>query len=1120
MYCKWFLENDPIYSKQLKRVWLWKEWPNNWGRDKGIDLIAETPTGEFWAIQAKCYDQSYYVTKEDVDKFLSESSRSAISYRLLICTTDLLGDNAREVMSAQEKQVGICSLENLLNSSLTWPSSVENLQPVTARKPKTPRPHQEKAIKSVMEGFTKHDMGQLYMACGTGKTLVSLWLAEQLKSQNTLVLVPSISLVSQIYQEWAANATINFIPVFVCSDPTVSDKDQMVTSLYELGFPTTTDPEAILKYLSSTAGIPKVIFSTYHSSPVIKEICALNPDIIFDITIADEAHRCAGAANSDFATLFEAEAIKSRRKLFMTATPKIFSDHVKTKAQELEYDILSMDDEARFGPVFYKLPFSSAIAQDLLSDYEVLISIMDDKTYREYAEKGRFVAINRHETDARTVAAQILISKAIKSYELKRIITFHNRKTAAHEFINTFPISLNLVSENERPTVGFYGIILGDMYQSKRKSIMKLFERVEAGSSAVLANVRCLSEGVDVPTLDGVAFIDPKGSEIEIVQAVGRAIRKAPNKKKGLIILPVFIDSNDDHEINLEESCFKPVWKVLNALRAHDDILAEELDQIRLDLGRRTYKKPPKLGKITIDLPVSIGIEFSESLKHKIVETCSAAWEFYYGLLLRYVDENEKAPTSSELEYSGYNLGSWISIQRKRYNAKQLDTMYIKRLEALPGWSWDALEAYWTQGLDLLKEFYKEHSHLNVPFNYCIGDFNLSSWVSVQRRTFKKNKMSAERQIKLESIPGWTWRVFDGKWEMGISMLSIFYEREKHVNVPIHHVEQSFKLGLWIRNRKADYSASRLESERRKILEAFPGWNWESVLDISWNKSFNLLLEFAKEQGHSRVPMGCKYKGFSLDVWVSSQRRAHHLGKLPQDRKRKLESLPGWSWNTIKDRDETAFQGLDVFVQRENHALVPTNHIENGFPLGKWVSRQRLYYNEGKLEEEFILKLEGYTDWFWDANEGYWERGKRYLFQHCEREGSSQVKNLHLESGFALGKWVQMYRYIYKKGNLSQDKIDFFNSLPGWSWDVKADQWKQGFEFLKKFVVRTGHARVPSTLIEEGFTLGTWVNTQRYTHSKGKLSQEKVKLLESLPAWTWSKSQKNKEVFLNDTLSD
>ena len=845
-YCKWFLENDPIYASQLKKVWLWKDWPGNWGRDKGIDLIAETHRGEFWAIQAKCYDKNYYVTKEDVDKFLSESSRAIISYRLLICTTDLLGDNAREVIAGQEKQVGICSLENLLTSSLEWPISLDSLQTCPPRQPKTPRPHQEKAILDILDGFKNHDRGQLYMACGTGKTLVGLWLSERLKCQNTLVLVPSISLVSQLYQEWVANATTKFIPIFVCSDPTVSDNDQIVTNLYELGFPTTTDPKEILDYFSSEKTVPKVIFSTYHSSPVIAEVCNLDKTLIFDLTVADEAHRCAGTAKSDFATLFKPEAIRTRRKLFMTATPKIFSDHVKTKAKELEYEIISMDDHQKFGPVLHKLPFSAAIAQDLLCDYEVLISIMDDSTFREYAEKGRFVAIHNHESDARTVASQLLISKAIKSHDLRRVITFHNRKSAAQDFITTFPIALDLMPEHQRPVVGFYGMILGEMLQSKRKSILKLFESLEIGQSGVLANVKCLSEGVDVPTLDGVAFIDPKGSEIDIVQAVGRAIRKAPNKKKGLILLPVFIDANEDPEINLEESCFKPIWKVLNALKAHDDILAEELDYLRLELGRRTYRQPPKLGKISIDLPVSIGTAFSDSLKLKIVDRCSSTWEFYYGLLLRYIEEFGKVPTNTELEYCNYNLGSWISIQRKSFNKNELKASYISRLEALPGWVWDALEAYWQQGFDNLKEFFQSHGHLNVPFNHCIDGFNLSSWMSVQRRTFKKKKMSPERQLKLESIPEWSWQVFDALWEKGLSILLAFYEREKHINITRHYSEQNLKLGTWIRNRKKDYELGKLPLEKQKRLESIPGWTWESDLDASWNK-LTLLLKFAYE---------------------------------------------------------------------------------------------------------------------------------------------------------------------------------------------------------------------------------------------------------------------------------
>lgn len=269
-----------------------------------------------------------------------------------------------------------------------------------------------------------------------------------------------------------------------------------------------------------------------------------------------------------------------------------------------------------------------------------------------------------------------------------------------------------------------------------------------------------------------------------------------------------------------------------------------------------------------------------------------------------------------------------------------------------------------------------------------------------------------------------------------------------------------------------------------------------------------MLQKFIIEYGHAKVPRGRKFEGFPLDIWISTQRRAHLLGKLSEERKRNLESLPVWVWNTVKHRDESAFQALDSFVQREGHAFVPTNHIENEFPLGKWVSRHRLYYAKGNLEDDIRLKLESYPNWFWNAHDGYWEKGRRLLLQFCDREGHSIVKGTHIENGFELGQWVGIYRYHYKKNKLSQEKVDFFNSLPCWSWDVKADQWNEGFEILRKFVTRTSHAKVPATHIEEGFRLGTWVNTNRYSHSKGKLTQEKIKLLEQLPDWTWSKSIK------------
>lgn len=636
-YCKWFLKNDPRYSSLLKNVWLWREWPGNWGRDKGIDLITETHCGKIWAIQVKAYDERYHITKEDVDTFLSESAREEIAYRLLIATTNNIGHHAREVMNAQEKKVGLCLLNNLEGSPLDWLDVLNKPDAVVKKEIRAPRPHQEKALQDILAGLEVSSYGQVHMACGTGKTLVGRWLAERLSSNTTLVLVPSISLVSQLYREWISvqSDSFNFDPFFVCSDSTVGnseeDHEDSMEARASLGFPVTTNVSELLDALKLSTTRPRVIFSTYHSSLVIKEACKRDATLIFDLVIADEAHRCAGKAKSDFAVIIDKTAIRAKRKVFMTATPKIFSENVKKKTQEVECEVISMDDEDKFGPVFHTLPFSQAIKVDLLSDYQVVISIMNHKMYQEYAEKGRFVVFNDCETDARTLASQLLIAKAIKEYDLKKVITFHSRTKSAREFMNGISNGLTLLEDNERPLIPLTGVVSFDMLQTERLRILNQFKEQVEGC-AILGNVKCLSEGVDVPALDGIAFIDPKGSEIDIVQAVGRVIRKPSSgvKKVGTIIIPIFVDTDTDEIIALEQSCFQVVWKIIKALRAHDDVLGEEIDAMRLELGKRTHKKAAKLNKIVINVPVGIDVEFGKTLSTKLIksiaEHCSWIW--------------------------------------------------------------------------------------------------------------------------------------------------------------------------------------------------------------------------------------------------------------------------------------------------------------------------------------------------------------------------------------------------------------------------------------------------------------------------------------------------------------
>ena len=413
--CRWFLRTDHLYRTQLTKVWLWNEWPGRWGPDAGIDLVGKAKDGTLWAIQAKAYAPSTSVTKHDVDTFLSESARSTFSHRLLIATTSRVARAAERAMEAQEKPVTMVLRHDLeRRDGLMWPISFAAWKrgQVPTPRPKRPRPHQKKALHAATTQLTDHDRGQLVLACGTGKTLVALWLHERLEAKRTLVLVPSLSLLKQTMQEWVANWSQPFEVLPVCSDDTVraDERDAVVSSVTELGFPATTARDAVLEFLERRGS--RVVFSTYQSSPVIAEALE-GTRLRFDLAIADEAHRCVGPVSSEFATVLDQSRIPARKRVFMTATPRYFTGRVVKAAREEDLEVASMEDEATFGPVMHRLSFAQAIDKDLLSDYRVLVLGIDDAQYRRYAEGGQFVAPEGiSSTDARRGGKRIAFVSA------------------------------------------------------------------------------------------------------------------------------------------------------------------------------------------------------------------------------------------------------------------------------------------------------------------------------------------------------------------------------------------------------------------------------------------------------------------------------------------------------------------------------------------------------------------------------------------------------------------------------------------------------------------------------------------------------------------------------------
>lgn len=1101
-FVKWFLQTDPEWSTQVDKVWLWDEYPERWGIDCGIDLVFRHKNGNIWAVQAKCYSAEYHITKDDVDKFLSESNRRHITHRLLIATTDRIGNNARQVCEAQEKPVVRFLLSDFERAALEYPANFGELAQAKRKEPPTPYDHQNEARAAVVSGLQTSDRGQLIMACGTGKTFVTLWIKEHLNSQLTLVLVPSLGLLSQLLREWTFAATTPFEWLCVCSDQTVTKgNDEAIHSVTDLPFRVTSDANEVKLFLRGAGN--RVVFSTYQSSAVIAAAQADPATPAFDFAVADEAHRCAGKVGNDFTTILDNAQIRSTKRLFATATPRTYSSKVKKAAEDRGVEVVGMDNAAQFGEVLYALPFGKAIENKLLTDYRVVIIGVDNPTIAQWIATRELVTTDTGiETDSESLAAQIGLLKAIKDYDLKRIISFHSRVNRAEAFTNEIRKITEWISDEHRPSGTLHtDFISGNMPTNKRKIKLDCLKTLTADERGVLSNARCLSEGVDVPSLDGVAFIDPRSSQVDIIQAVGRAIRLSADKKIGTIVLPVFIAAGQNAEDTIEASNFKPIWDVLNALKAHDDVLNCELDQIRTELGRKpgTGVRTGGLPKIIIDLPNTVDAAFGNALRSYMVEQVTAPWNFWFGLLEAFAEhEGHCSPPALYKTSDGYRLGNWVSFQRVRKN--YLLSERKARLEALPGWSWDALSDKWELGFRSVKEYAEREGHAKVPIKYkTVDGYRVGGWVVLQRTT--KDNLSLERRVRLEELPGWSWDLLSDQWEDAFCHLNEFVEINGHTKVPqSYKTADGYRLGAWVSKQRAKKESISLE--RKVQLEAFSDWCWaeKSVCERKqWGEWFNLLKEFVDREGHCLPP--AQYKtadGYGLGSWVSSQRAKKD--SISPERKAQLEELPSWSWDPFVDKWEEGFRCVKEFADREGHAKVPDDYQTlEGYQLGGWVCTQRIKKN--KLSLKLKARLEALPGWSWDPLSDVWEDSFSRLKEFADREGHTRVPHSYISADETrLGYWVATQRY--KKGKMAPDRKARLDVLPGWSWDALSDKWEEGFHNLRKFAYREGHSNAPSDYkTPDGYSLGQWVSIQR--QKKDRMSPERKARLEELPGWSW-----------------
>ena len=616
-----FFTEDPVYGERFVNVWLWADWadtrPGFDGADIGIDLVAEERNGDgYCAIQCKCYAPGTTISRLHLDSFISASAREPFTNRMVVDTGDEWGPNARKILIGLKPACTVLRFGDLADRPFDWPDlNREEPEKLALRHaPFHLRPHQQEAFDDVVAGLEAHDRGKLVMACGTGKTFTALRIAEQVAGigGRVLYLVPSLALFAQSMREWATQRELPHRYIGVCSDTSTGkgERDEDM-SLQELEYPVTTVPDKVAAALRSRRkDALTVVFSTYHSLPLIEQ-AQRNRAPRFDLVLCDEAHRTTGVERPDdkrtspFVLVHDRQRIRAKKCLYMTATPRLYTEGAKSKAADHGTEVFSMDDEAVYGHEFHRLAFSRAVEQGLLADYKVVVLALSEQSVD--AALQAHLAGTDSELNITDAAKIVGCWQALQDPEnighysrrrpLKRAIAFTNTilssKRLEQHWNDVVDRAIEQLpkAEQRRALRTKTKHVDGHHNAGKRGKRIDWLKGEDANTCRILSNARCLSEGIDVPALDAVLFMSPRNSDVDIVQAVGRVMRKAGGKENGYIILPVAIPQGVDPADALNDNeRFATVWSVLRALRSHDDRLDAEINKI--DLNR---KRPDRL---------------------------------------------------------------------------------------------------------------------------------------------------------------------------------------------------------------------------------------------------------------------------------------------------------------------------------------------------------------------------------------------------------------------------------------------------------------------------------------------------------------------------------------------
>ncbi|TGB15543.1 DEAD/DEAH box helicase [Streptomyces sp. MZ04] len=898
-------------------------------------------------------------------------------------------------------------------------------------------PHQRDASHDVQKGWSRNPRVTCVMPCGTGKTGVGADAAGQIApAGRRIIAAPTVELLSQQLNEWArvlgTHERLGELTA-VCSDPAAMHRDGMDERV--LRADVTTDPRQVARSVArSTAA---TVACTYDSLPVVSEAHRVHGLPPWDVVVADEAHRTVGVRGRLWSTVHDDLLIPAKRRLYMTATPRILGASGRSEDTEL----VGMNNERVYGPEVHHLSYASAYERGLLAGYQVIVACVTREEVRCLAADFTRRPSTHYQVGSTAMAApmlarQVAVLRAVAQTGLRRMITYHHRVQDAHWFARTLP---QVAEWLDLPLALRTGCVYGSQPFQDRREVLDLLRGGPTSETTVISNARVLAEGVDAPSVDAVAFIDSRDSVVDVVQAVGRALRLGGRAHKtASVIIPVLLDAGQDPEEALAGSTWSPVWRVLRALRAHDERLAAHLDSARRTFGqsesvtRNLHELPDWLHVTGMPVPEY----FADAIYTQLVRTSTPAWEEYLGAAQQYHQEHgHLRVTHTQVSGTGLALGRWLGKQRSLRRAGHLLPEREHQLDRL-GILWNPMEAHRQEALSAARLFVSREGHLRVPKGHLEEGFPLGTFLQNVRRG--EIDLSEEESEQLRSW-GFTWKSrYDEYWDEMIRAARKYRDREGNLLVPARHVEPGSppaNLGNWIALTRS--KRDELPAERREQLDEL-GMVW-SVYEYDWSLRFGAVEKFHRENGHLKLPVGYTVdidgEEVDLHAWLRNLRSHYRSNRLKPERASQLEEL-GMVWNEHDHAWEVMFHAACEYYTREGNLLVPSGHLTDGSPprnLGNWIAAQR----QARLSQDRRSRL-AEIGMVWDVQKYHWDRNVRAAQKYFKEYGNLRVPYsfsvaAHDGEIIPLGQWVSAQRSHYKKGKLSVRKVDDLTRV-GMEW--------------------------------------------------------------------------------------